>query len=76
MLYLRSSFFTWLTKVKECEMIPLGQMTRTGAVILKNGPVTAKVCTNREIDYEEIWSICNRLYIVGLPGDSDLERIE
>jgi hypothetical protein len=75
MLYKRSSFIKWLTEVKECEVFPIRD---TNVLIIKNWQISIKIMLDKKdrIDYEEIWLICNKLYIVGLPGDNELERIE
>ena len=75
MLYKRSSFITWLSKVKDCEITPLeGRVMK-----INNGPaVYAYMMVDRRdrIDYEEILKICNELYLTSIPGDKDLIRIE
>lgn len=75
MLYSRSSFIKWLTEVKDCEVIPKPD---SSVITIKNGMVKAYMYANSKnvIDYEEIYALCNKLYIVGLPGNSDLELIE
>lgn len=75
MLYKRSSFLRWLSEVKDCEITPIRD---TNALVIKNGVMSARmwVDKNDRIDYEEIWLFCNKLYIEGLPGNSELERIE
>lgn len=75
MLYRRSSFINWLKEKHDCEVNPI-QDTRV--LIIKNGMMSVKMWLdfNDRIDYEEIWMMCNKLYIVGLPGDSELIRIE
>lgn len=73
MLYSRSSFLRYLTKVHDCEVTPLeGRVLR-----LKNGPAFDYMITNRHdrIDYEEISMLCAKLYIP-LPGDKDLVLLE
>ena len=78
MLYKRSSFIKWLKEVKDCEITPMDTGTRNGVLLVKNAMIKFYMGTNSKdrIDYEEIFIICNRLYIDGLPGDSDLERLE
>jgi len=78
MLYKRSSFLKWLKEVKDCQIKPLGNNVRGGAVKAFNGPASTYIGTDEKdrIDYEEIYIICRNLYIDGLPGDSDLVRIE
>jgi len=75
MLYKRSSFLSWLSDVKDCDVNPIRD---TNVVIIKNGPASARmwIDTKDRIDYEEIWLICNKLYIDGLPGEKELTRIE
>ena len=74
MLYTRTSFITWLRDVKECDIITFDK----NYVLIKNGVMKhyMGVDSKDRIDYEEIWIICTNLYIVGLPGDKDLVRIE
>lgn len=74
MLYTRTSFITWLRDVKECDIITFDK----NYVLIKNGVMKhyMGVDSKDRIDYEEIWIICTNLYIVGLPGDTDLVRIE
>lgn len=75
MLYKRSSFINYLKEKHDCEISPV----RDSRVLrIKNGPVSAYMFLDNKdrIDYEEIWIICRKLYLVDLPGDKDLERIE
>jgi hypothetical protein len=79
MLYKRSSFIDWLRKVKDCDIIPLDDdRYRSGGILIKNGVMKFYMGTDPqdEIDYEEIYIACTKLMIVGLPGNSDLKRIE
>lgn len=78
MIYKCSSFLKWLKEGKDCEIIPMQNNSRLGVILIKNGVMKYYLMTNKKdrIDYEEIYNACQRLYIVGLPGDSDLERIE
>lgn len=75
MLYTRSSFLTWLRKVHNCEITPI---EKSPVLIIENGVASARIWTSKKdlIDYEEIHRVCNVLYIVGLPGDKDLKKIE
>jgi hypothetical protein len=75
MLYKRSSFIHWLQNIHDCEV----KIIRDSRVtIIINGVQSHRMWMDRHdrIDYEEIWLVCNNLLIVGLPGDSDLKRIE
>lgn len=75
MLYTRSSFLKYLKDKHDCEIKPHSN----GKVItIKNGPVTVHIGSdkNNRMDYDEIYLVCNRLYLVDLPGSSDLELIE
>lgn len=49
-----------------------------GGLVITNGPIRAYFGTNSKdrIAYEEIHLVCGKLFIDGLPGDSDLERLE
>lgn len=84
LLYKRSSFLSWLQDVKGCEIQPLAsddndrRRDSFGGLLVTNGPIKCFVGTNSKdrISYEEIHLVCNKLYIDGLPGDSDLERLE
>lgn len=75
MLYTRSSFVKWLKEKKDCEVEPL---PNSRGLVIKNGVMKAYIWSDKRnrIDYGEIYTLCNKLMIVGLPGDSDLERIE
>lgn len=74
MLYTRSSFLTWLKDNNDCDIKPIPD---SRVLIICNGPCSAKILVDSKnrIDYEEIWLVCNKLYL-GLPGNNDLERIE
>lgn len=75
MLYKRSSFIFWLQNSRDCE---IKTIEKTRATIIYNGVMSHRMWMDKHdrIDYEEIWMVCNNLMIVGLPGDSDLIRIE
>lgn len=75
MLYKRSSFLKYLKEKHDCEISPVRD---TRVLIIRNGPTSAKMWldNNDRIDYEEIWLVCRKLYLVDLPGEKDLERIE
>ena len=75
MLYTRSSFINWLKEKRDCEVAPIRD---SRVLIIKNGPVNAKMWLDDRdrIDYEEIWLLCNKLFIEGLPTDSELIKIE
>jgi hypothetical protein len=75
MLYTRSSFIKWLTEVKGCEVHPLRD---SNTLQIINGVAKGFIWANTKdvIDYEEIYLLCNRIYIDGLPGDNDLIKIE
>jgi aminopeptidase C len=77
MLYKRSSFVKWLHEVKECDITPLTGKS-AGVILIKNWNYKFYLEYDKKdrIDYEEIYLACSKLYIDGLPGDSDLERIE
>ena len=77
MLYKRSSFVKWLKEERDCEIIPLHNKTG-GVILIKNWNFKHYLgySSKDQIDYEEIYKVCSNLYIVGLPGDSELERIE
>ena len=77
MLYTRSSFIKYLTKVHNCEIINLND--RRGRVVtIRNGPAKTFIwATGRDvIDYEEIYLVCKKLWLTDLPGDKDLEKVE
>ncbi len=76
MVYTRSSFIKWLTKVKDCEIVNLNDI-RSRVISIKNGPCTAYIIIAKKdvIDYEEIYIICKKLWL-DLPGNKDLEIIE
>ena len=73
MLYKRSSFLSWLREKHSCEILPI---RGTNVIVIKNGTVDAKMWLDKKdrIDYEEIWLLCNKLYIDGLPGNAELEK--
>lgn len=75
MLYKRSSFIHWLQKERDCEVIPIRNTKNT---LIKNGVMKHYMWFDKHdrIDYEEVWTVCNNLMIVGLPGEKDLIRIE
>jgi hypothetical protein len=74
MLYTRSSFIRWLTKVKGCDVQPV---RRSNAFIITNGIASAYMWVNPQdrIDYEEIQILCQKIYLE-LPGDKDLKKAE
>lgn len=74
MLYTRSSFIKWLTKVKECQVQP---MRGSRTLMVSNGIAKAYIFANKNdyIDYEEIALLCRKIYLE-LPGDKDLKKIE
>jgi hypothetical protein len=74
MLYKRSSFLKYLKEKHDCESSPIKD---TNVLVIKNGPVSCRmwVNPNDRIDYEEIVIVCGKLF-VGLPGNSELIRIE
>ena len=74
MVYTRSSFIKWLTEVKDCDVKPLDRNT----LQVTNGIAKAFIWVNNRdvIDYEEIYILCNKIHIVGLPGDNDLIKVE
>lgn len=76
MLYTRSSFITYLTEKKDCEIVVLDD-SKGKALKVINGPQSAYiwVSSKNRIDYREIYTICKKLWL-DLPGDSDLEKIE
>lgn len=76
MLYTRSSFIRWLTKVKDCEIINVNDI-RNRVISIKNGHVIAYIMTGKKdlMDYEEIYIVCKKLFL-DLPGDTDLEKVE
>ena len=75
MRYKRSSFIKWLKEKCDVEIQPLPD---TRGVKLVNGPVHSYMFVNRHdcIEYKEIYVHCQKLYLVDLPGDKDLERHE
>lgn len=74
-LYTRSSFIDWLRTKRGCKVEPLRD---SRGLIVRNGVEKIYIWYDRKnrIDYDEIWTLCNKLLISGLPGDSELERIE
>lgn len=76
MLYKRSSFINWLRSSKDCEITPLPNNPKV--LKIENGVMSTYISTNRRdtIPYEEIFMHCDKLMIVGLPGDKDLIRVE
>lgn len=74
MLYKRSSFLTYL-KDKGCDIIPLKD---SPVIKIVNGTQSAYIRLSGSdlIDYEEIYLIYNKLLLVDLPGDKDLDRVE
>lgn len=74
MLYTRSSFIKWLTDVKDCKVQPLGGNTLQVTNGIAKGFIWAS--SKDIIDYEEIYLLCNKIHIVGLPGDNDLIKVE
>lgn len=72
MRYTRSSFLKWLKESRDCEITP---RKHTNVLKIANGLITANMWVNPKdvIDYEEIYMLCNKLMIVGLPGDQELE---
>jgi hypothetical protein len=75
MLYKRSSFLTYLKVKHDCTIAPIRD---TRVIVIKNGPVSVRMWVDSKdrIDYEEIWLICQKLYLTDLPGEKDLIRIE
>ena len=73
MLYKRSSFIKWLSEVKDCDVTPLKYAQ---GVKIMNGSASVRLWTDSKdrIDYEEIYTVIQKLWIDGLPGDSDLEK--
>jgi uncharacterized protein YlaI len=76
MLYTRSSFITYLTKVHDCEIVVLDD-SKGKALQVKNGPAKAYIMVNsrNRIDYKEIFIVCKKLYLP-IPLNADLEKIE
>jgi hypothetical protein len=74
MLYTRSSFIKWLIDIKACTVTPLPN--NDNVVVVKNGPAKAYMYMTKNIDYEEIYVLYNKLWIDGLPGESELEKAE
>ena len=74
MLYTRSSFITWLTKVKDCEIKPLGDRN---TLMVSNGIAKGYIYTNSRdrITWEEIQVLCLKIYLE-LPSSKDLTKIE
>lgn len=74
MIYRCSSFITLLREKYHCEIIPL----QGRAVQVKYGNQSCFIYKDKSdrIDYEEIYHIYNKLLLPGLPGDSELVRIE
>jgi hypothetical protein len=75
MLYTRSSFIKWLTEVKDCEVYPLGS---SNVMVIKCGIFKANMWVTPKdlIDYEEIYILCSKIPLIGLPGDNDLIKVE
>jgi len=73
MRYKRSSFIKWLVDEKGCEITNLNDH-RARVITISNGIANTYMLSTNAIDYEEIYIQCNKLHIVGLPGESDLER--
>lgn len=76
MLYKRSSFITWLTKVCDCEVYPLKNNPKVLFVKYGNESTKMNVNSKDEIDYEEIYYHYQRLLLPQLPGDKDLKKAE
>ncbi len=74
MLYTRSSFITWLTKVKDCEVKPLKDRN---TLMVINGIAKGYIYTNSRdrITWEEIQVLCLKIYLE-LPASKDLNKIE
>ncbi len=74
MLYKRSSFLKWLENTHDCKIDVLPR----GGLRVKYGFEHFHMITNKKdlIDYEEIFICCNRLGLIGLPGNKDLEPVE
>ena len=77
MLYTRTSFINYLTIKRDCEIINIRD-GRDNVITIRNGPAKAFIWANGRdrIDYEMIVIICNKLWLDGLPSESDLEKIE
>ena len=76
MLYKRSSFITWVTKVYDCEVYP--HPTNPRVLFIKHLNATTNMFVNSKdaIPYEEIHLHCNRLGLPEIPGEKDLIRYE
>lgn len=74
MFYTRSSFITWLTKVKNCEVQPLRDRN---TLSVTNGIARGYIYStpHDRIDWEEIEVLCLKIYLE-LPSQKDLQKLE